>query len=135
MTHWHVKFAEGSLQVFLDIHTLCGQYYQLHPRFIKKLHSHIKEQRTYTVRHGVIHSVKDPSNSQLTDPFILLLATRAGLTVSLLGGLDEIGGGSIVGVWPHQIKELLGSDSQAILTLLFIITERPEAVQSLQLLF
>lgn len=132
---WHVKLAEGPSRTFLDIQTLCGQYYQLNPSFIEKLQSQIKEQATYKVRYGGILSVKEPSDSQLTAPFILLLVTRTNLTVSLLGSLDETGGGSIVGVWPHQIKHLLSSDPQAILALLFIITEKPEVVQSLHLLF
>jgi hypothetical protein len=135
MTTWHVNLVEGPSRQFIDLRKLCGQYYQLNPRFIEKLNSHIEEHRTYKVRLGVIHSVKEPSDIQLPNPFILLLVTRTGLTVSLLGGLDETGGGSIVGVWPLQIKEILNSDPQAIVTLLFIITERPEAVQSLHLIF
>lgn len=135
VTTWHVKLAEGPSRTFLDIHTLCGQYYQLNPSFIEKLQSHIKEQVAYKVRYGVILLVKEPSDSKLTAPFILLLVTRTNLTVSLLGSLNKISGGSIVGVWPHQIKELLSSEPQVILSLLFIITERPEVVQSLRLLF
>ncbi len=135
MTTWHVKLAEGPSRTFLDIHTLCGKYYQLNPSFIEKLQRQIKEQVVYKVRYGVILLVKEPSDSQLTAPFILLLVTRTNFTVSLLGGFNEIGGGSIVGVWPHQIKDLLSSEPQAILSLLFIITERPEVVQSLHLLF
>ncbi len=135
MTTWHVKLAEGPSRKFLDIHTLSGQYYQLNPRFVGKLQRLIREQVAYKARYGFILSVKEPSETKLIAPFILLLVTRMNFTASLLGSLDEVGGGSIVGVWPYQIKELLNSDPQAILSLLFIITERPEAVQSLHLLF
>ncbi len=95
----------------------------------------IREQGAYKARYGLILSVKESSKVQLTAPFILLLVTHTNFTASFLGNLDETGGGSIVGVWPQQMKGLLSSDSQAILTLLFIITERPEVVQSLHILF
>ena len=135
MTTWQVKLAEGPPRTFLDVHTLGGEYYKLSPSFIGKLQRLIREQDTYKAQYGLILSVTEPSETRLTTPFILFLITRMNFTASFLGGLDELGGGAIVGVWPHQIKDLLSSDSQAILSLLYIITERPEIVKSLHLLF
>jgi hypothetical protein len=135
MTTWLVELAEGPSRTFLDVQTLSGEYYKLSPRFIGKLQRLIREQADYKARYGVILSIKEPSETQLTTPFILFLITRVNFTASFLGGLDELGGGTIVGVWPEQMRDVLSSDSKAILSLLYIITERPEVVKSLHFLF
>lgn len=128
-TKWRVRMVVGPAREFIDLQTLCGEYYQLTLGFIEKLQTHIKAQTIYRVHSGIILE----STPQLTAPFIILLATQTGLTVGLLGDLTETEG-LIVGVWPRQLVKLLKSDPQVVTTLLYVIVERPEEVQSLQLL-
>jgi len=134
---WRVELVEGPTREFLDLHALVGSYYRLHPRFLKKLQEQIKCHPIYRVRAGIIRKAADSKSRQLDAPFILLLITHTGLTVSLLGNLssEEDEGGHLVGVWPAQFSHVLKADPQALINLLYLVSEQPQSLRRMDLLF
>lgn len=126
---------EESSQKFIDLHSLSKQYYQLKPDFIEKLQSLIKEKPNYLKRTDLIRSAKGPKKRVLSRPFLLLLITIKGLTVTFLGDLSDDNSGYILGVWPSQFKRVLEADSDAIINLLYVIVERPDVLLRLELVF
>lgn len=135
MAIWKVDMIDESSQNFIDLLSLINQYYQLKPDFFEKLQSLIKEKPNYTIRTNVIRSAKGPKRRILTKPFLLLLITNKGLTVTFLGDSSNDHGGYILGVWPSQFKRILETDSSAIINLLYIMVERSDVVLSLELVF
>jgi hypothetical protein len=131
---WLVELANAQSQEFLDLQDIGGQYYQLKQGFLDKLRDLVEQAPNYHLRVGAIQSAKGRKGTA-TAPFILVFVTSAGLTVSFLGSITDRGDGRIVGVWPAQFQGVLKVDQDAILNLLYIATERPEAVRHLELVF
>jgi hypothetical protein len=135
MNTWIVKLTEGAKQRFIDLQAASGQYYELQSGWFHKLQSCIKEQSTYSVHLNLIKMTKGPKGEQLQAPFLLLLITATKLTVTFLGELGENETGYIVGVWPDQFLQILKEDEDAIINLLFIITEQPQLIETVDLYF
>ncbi len=135
MTTWTIKLVNGSEYNFIDLHQALGQYYEFQSGWIKKLQSCIKEQSTYSVHINLLEITTGPKNEKLLAPFLLLLITNTKLTVAFLGELTENETGYIVGIWPDKFLQILKSDNDAILNILFIITDQPELVEKLDLYF
>jgi hypothetical protein len=131
---WLVELANAQPQEFLDLQDIGDRYYQLRRGFLDKLRALVEQAPNYHLRVGAIQSARG-SDGAVIVPFILLLVTSAGLTVSFLGSITDKGHGRIVGVWPAQFRGVLKADQDAILNLLYIATERPEAVRHLELVF
>lgn len=131
---WLVELANAQSQEFLDLQDIGGRYYQLKRGFLDKLRALVEQAPNYQLRVGAIQSAKG-SKGSANAPFVLILVTSAGLTVSFLGSIGDKGHGRIVGVWPAQFRGVLEADQDAILNLLYIATERPEAVRHLELVF
>jgi len=131
---WLVQLADAQPQEFLDLQDIGGRYYQLRRGFLDKLRALVEQTPNYHLHVGAIQSAKG-SKGTVTVPFILLLVTSAGLTVSFLGRITGKGHGRILGVWPGQFRGVLEADQDAILNLLYIATERPEAIRHLELVF
>lgn len=135
MKVWTVKLTKGSKHTFVDLHAACGQYYALQSGWVHKLQSCIKEQSAYSVHLNLIQMTNGPHDERLQSPFLLLLITATKLTVTFLGELGENETGYIVGVWPEQFLQILKEDKDAIVNLLFIITEQPQLIESVDLYF
>jgi hypothetical protein len=135
MTEWTVKLKNESKHRFIDLQHACGQYYELQSGWIHRLQSCIKEQSAYSVHVNLIEQTKGPQGEQLQAPFLLLLITRTKLTVTFLGELAEDETGYILGVWPDQFLQILKEDKDAILNLLFIVTEQPQLVEKIDVYF
>ncbi len=135
MTTWAVQLLNGSKHSFVDLQQTLGQYYQLQTGWLHKLQSCIKEQPTYSVHTNLIESTKGPANESLNAPFLILLITNTCLTVSFLGELTEEETGYIVGVWPDKFLQILRSDEDAVLNLLYIITDQPDLVSRIEIHF
>jgi hypothetical protein len=131
---WRVALADAESREFLDLVDIGGRYYRLEPGFLEKLQTRVKHVPHYHLRVGAIQSIEGLKGSG-ESPFILLLVTLAGLAVTFLGCVSENGGGRIVGVWPAQFRSVLETDKQAVMNLLYIAVERPEAVRHLELVF
>ena len=132
---WIVYLRNGSKYEFVDLLQAKGQYYQLQTGWIRKLQKRIKEQSTYSVHTNLIASTKGPESESLQAPFLLVLVTKTTLTVSFLGELTDEETGYIVGIWPDTFLQVLKSDEEAILNLLYIITNQPELVDRIELHF
>ncbi|MFX1318079.1 MAG: hypothetical protein ACFE9D_07800 [Promethearchaeota archaeon] len=135
MNIWTVELTEGSKHTFIDLQAAFGQYYEVQSGWLQKLQSRIKEQSTYSVHLNLIQLTKGPQGERLQAPFLLLLVTATKLTVTFLG---ELGGNEtayIVGVWPEQFLQVLKEDKDAIVKLLFIITEQPQLLETADLYF
>ncbi len=135
MRVWTVELTEGSKRTFVDLQTAFGQYYKLQSGWVHKLQSLIKEQSAYSVHLNLIKMTKGPQGERLQAPFLLLLITASRLTVAFLGELDENETGYIVGVWPEQFLQILKEDKDAIVNLLFILTEQPQLLETVDLYF
>lgn len=135
MMSWIVHLRNGSKYEFVDLLQAKGQYYQLQTGWIRKLQKRIKEQSTYSVHTNLIASTKGPESESLQAPFLLVLVTKTTLTVSFLGELTDEETGYIVGIWPDTFLQVLKSDEEAILNLLYIITNQPELVDRIELHF
>jgi hypothetical protein len=135
MNVWIVKLIKESTHRFIDLQAASGQYYELQSGWIHKLQSCIKEQSTYSVHLNLIEMTKGPKGEQLQAPFLLLLITTTKLTVTFLGELGENEIGYIIGVWPEQFLQILKEDEDAIVNLLFIITEQPQLMETVDLYF
>lgn len=131
---WVVEWADGQSQEFFDLQEIGRQYYALKPQFLMKLRVLVKEAPNYHVRIGALRSVKG-SKGVPNASFVLTLITSEGLAVTFLGDIAGKGAGRIVGVWPTQFRAILEADEDAIVNLLYIVTERPEVVQHLELDF
>jgi|GEM_PF-3224877 len=135
MKIWTIKLVNGSQHSFVDLHQAIGKYYEIKTGWIQKLQTCIKEQPTYFVHINLIDSIKGPEHEKLVAPFLLLLVTKTKLTITFLGELTEDETGIIVGVWPDKFLQILESDEDAILNLLFIITNQPELVEKIDVYF
>jgi len=124
---------EEPSKEFIDLHFLSNQYYQLKPDFIEKLQILIRKKSNYSRRDDSIRSTRGPEKRVLAKPFLLVLATRKGLMVTLLGDLSDDNSALILGVFPIQFKHVLEIDSNAIINLLYIMIEQPSVVQHLEL--
>jgi len=131
---WLVELTNGQSQEFLDLQDIGGRYYHLKRGFLDKLRALAEQAPNYHLCIGAMKSIKG-SKGTANLHFILVLVTSAGLTVSFLGSITDKGHGRIVGVWPAQFRGVLEADQDAILNLLYIATERPEAVRHLELVF
>lgn len=131
---WIVEWVDGQPQEFLDLRDIGRQYYELKQGFFEKLHALVKQAPNYHLRIGALRSVKG-SKGVAALYFVLLLVTSTGLAVTLLGETTNKGVRRIVGVWPAQFRAVLEADQDAIANLLYIVAERPEAVQNLEVVF
>jgi len=131
---WLVEMVDGQSQEFIDLQEIGGRYHRLKPSFLAKVGVLVEQAPNYRLRVGVIHSAKG-SKGTVKTPFILLLITSAGLSVTFLGSASTKGGGRIIGVWPAQFQGVLKTDQDAVMNLLYIIAERPEAVRQLELVY
>jgi hypothetical protein len=129
---WVVDLVNGQSQEFLDLQEIGGQYYQMKRGFLSKLRTLAKTKPNYRVRVGAIRTAKE-SKGVAGKPFLLFLVTSAELAVAFLGHETSKGEGRIVGVWPAQFRGVLEADHDAILNLLYLATERSEAVRQLEL--
>ncbi|MFX1566722.1 MAG: hypothetical protein ACFFCH_12100 [Promethearchaeota archaeon] len=135
MASWKVKLEGGSELQLLDLQKATGQYYELQSGFIQQLQTTIKKHSTYSVHLNIIDSTLGPNSEQLLAPFLLVLLTKTKLTVTFLGELTENETGYIIGVWPTKFLRIIKADSQAILNMLYIITNQPTLVERLDLYF
>ncbi|MFX1565462.1 MAG: hypothetical protein ACFFCH_05680 [Promethearchaeota archaeon] len=135
MTRWTVTLVDGSTLQLLDLQKTGYQYYELQAGFIQQLQTAIKRQPTYSVKLNLIDSTLGPNSEQLLAPFLLLLITTTKLTVTFLGELTENETGYIIGIWPPKFLRIIKSDSQAILNILYIITNQPTLVEKLDVYF
>ncbi len=135
MASWKVKLEGGSELQLLDLQKATGQYYELQSGFIQQLQMTIKKHSTYSVHLNIIDSTLGPNSEQLLAPFLLVLLTKTKLTVTFLGELTENETGYIIGVWPTKFLRIIKADSQAILNMLYIITNQPTLVERLDLYF
>ena len=132
---WTVQLVNGSEHRFIDLQKAVGQYYKLHAGFIHQLQSRISKFSSYSVHTSLIETTKDPEKHSLKAPFLLLVITQTALTVTFLGELTEDDTGYIVGVWPTNFLAIIEKDKDAILKLLFIITNQPDLIEKLDLYF
>lgn len=135
MTGWTVKLEGGSKLQLLDLQKAVGQYYELQSGFIQKLQKTIKKHAVYSVHLNLIDSTHGPKGEQLLAPFLLLIITKTKLTVTFLGELTDNETGYIVGIWPTKFLQILKADSQAVLNILYIITDQPKLVEKLDVYF
>ena len=132
---WAIQLVNGLEHRFVDLKKAIGQYYELHAGFIRQLQSCISQYPSYSVHTSLIETTKGPEGHSLQAPFLLLVITQTALTVTFLGELTEDDTGYIVGVWPEIFLSILEKDTDAILKLLFIITNQPELIERLDLYF
>jgi hypothetical protein len=132
---WTIKLVNGSEHQFVDLQQVVGQYYELQAGYIHQLQSNIRKASSYSVHTSLIETTKGPKKNSLKAPFLLLIITKTGLTVTFLGELTEDDAGYIVGVWPENFLSILKQDNDAILKLLFIITNQPALIKKLDLYF
>ena len=132
---WTIQLVNGLEHRFVDLKKATGQYYELHSGFIRQLQSSISQYPAYSVHTSLIETTKGPEENSLQAPFLLLVITQTALTVTFLGELTEDDTGYIVGVWPENFLSILEKDTDAILKLLFIITNQPELIERLDLYF
>lgn len=135
MASWKVKLEGGSELQLLDLQKATGQYYELQSGFIQQLQMTIKKHSNYSVHLNIIDSTLGPNSEQLLAPFLLVLLTKTKLTVTFLGELAENETGYIIGVWPTKFLRIIKADSQAILNMLYIITNQPTLVERLDVYF
>ncbi|MFX1566440.1 MAG: hypothetical protein ACFFCH_10660 [Promethearchaeota archaeon] len=135
MASWKVKLEGGSELQLLDLQKATGQYYELQSGFIQQLQTAVKKHSTYSVHLNVIDSTLGPNSEQLLAPFLLVLITKTKLTMTFLGELTENETGYIIGIWPTKFLRIIKADSQAILNMLYIITNQPTLVERLDVYF
>ncbi len=134
MDIWLVDFGTGTKREYFDLSESTGSYLELKPGFIKNLQVYIHEYKNYEEKIGVIKSAEDPQGKPVSTPFCLLIISKTGLTVSFLGRFGAVDSSFLLGYWPEQFISILKSHSNAVLTLLYAITEKPETILKLELL-
>ena len=132
---WTIQLVNGSEYQFIDLQKVGGQYYELQAGFFHQLQSCINKSSSYSVHTNLIKTTKGPEKNTLKSPFLLLVITQTALTVTFLGELTEDDTGCIRGVWPENFLSILEKDNDAIVKLLFIITNQPELIEKLDLYF
>jgi len=132
---WKVKLVQGPLQRFYDLQQIMGSYYQLQKGWVQRVQSLIKTQPHYNIHLDVIKVIQGPKGANLLAPFLLLLVTKTQFTVTFLGELIEDEAACLFGVWPKTFRNLIKSDSQALLNLLYIVVEKPNLVEQIDFFF
>lgn len=135
MSGWTIKLVNNSIHNFVDLQKTIGQYYELQSGWIHKLQACIKTEPAYSAHINLIDTITGPGTEKLLAPFLLLLITKTHLTVTFLGELTENETGYIVGVWPKKFLQILKTDNDAILNLLYIITDQPQLVDKIDVYF
>ncbi|MFX1575744.1 MAG: hypothetical protein ACFFCF_01075 [Promethearchaeota archaeon] len=135
MSEWIIKLVNNSIHHFVDLQKAIGQYYELQSGWIHKLQACIETEPAYSAHINLIDTIAGPGNEKLLAPFLLLLITKTHLTVTFLGELTENETAYIVGVWPKKFLQILKTDKDAILNLLYIITDQPQLVDNIDVYF
>lgn len=132
---WKVKLAQGPVQQFYDIQQILGSYYELQKGWVQRVQSLVKTKSHYNIHLNVIKAIQGPKERSLLAPFLLLLVTKTQLTVTFLGELTEDESAYMIGVWPKTFRNIIKSDNQALLNLLYIIVEKPKLVEQIDFFF
>lgn len=132
---WKVKLVQGPVQRFYDIQQIMGSYYELRKGWVRKVQSLIKTKPHYNIHLDVIKAIQGPKETSLLAPFLLLLVTKTELTVTFLGELTEDDSACLIGIWPRTFRNLIKSDSQALLNLMYIVVEKPNSVEQIDFFF
>jgi hypothetical protein len=132
---WKVKLAQGPVQQFYDIQQILGSYYELQTGWIQRVQALIKTRSNYNIHLNVIKAIQGPKGKTLLAPFLLLLVTKTGLTVTFLGELTEDESACLIGVWPKNFRNVIKSDSQVLLNLFYITIEKPKLIEQIDFFF
>ena len=132
---WKVKLTQGPVQHFYDVQNILGSYYELQRGWLQRVQALIKTRRNYNIHLNLIQAIQGPKGKTLLAPFLLLLVTKTGLTVTFLGELTEDESACLIGVWPKTFRNIIKSDSQALLNLLYITIEKPKLIEQIDFFF